>query len=57
MLRRFFEKLGFHFHDWSKWEVEHFRMTYPKEGARVVRQVRYCKTCGFIQVKRLDGLW
>lgn len=54
-MKKFLEWLGFHFHDWSKWETTEGTANgiLYKKPVSVVVQYRVCKTCGFRQVERV----
>ena len=52
-MRKFWQWLGFHLHDWSKWEVTgEIRKNVtrdPNRGVIGVSQERRCETCGLTQ--------
>jgi len=61
MLVRFWRWLGFHVHDWDKWELVDMTLKkivnedYPWQAKLVkldvTRQHRRCKTCGKYQMR------
>lgn len=57
-MKRFWQWLGFHVHDWGKWEkCEYFvfhdmetAILLEEKGRNVSKQRRVCQTCGRIHV-------
>lgn len=41
----------FHFHEWSKWEIEEREMIHFRSGTEFIKyyQIRRCSTCGKFQ--------
>lgn len=55
MIKRLWKWLGFHWHDWSNWEVQGEITIGPEKRSVGFWQTRNCTECKKLQLRQVRG--